>query len=237
MDYYLADPHFLPPRQVRQPIHGKAGLSAGQSAPFLPDATAPGGQCPACAAQRLYDLRQLQPTEQAETVGHRALVTAAAMRCPMREWCLGGMPQEAASNPLIDWFAREGDRSRPASAFTRAATSPPISRLHHQVDMCLDTFPYTGGTTTSHALWMGVPTLTLAGQHATGSAGCGDSRSRGTGGLRGRGCATISWPRACLGRAILRRWRQVRSGLRERIEQSPICHPEVDRSGAGTCVA
>jgi predicted O-linked N-acetylglucosamine transferase (SPINDLY family) len=34
---------------------------------------------------------------------------------------------------------------------------------HHQVDLCLDTFPYTGSTTTLNALWMGVPTITMHG--------------------------------------------------------------------------
>jgi protein O-GlcNAc transferase len=40
-----------------------------------------------------------------------------------------------------------------------------------EVDILLDTFPYPGGTTTAEAMWMGVPTLTLAVPNMLGRQG------------------------------------------------------------------
>jgi len=43
--------------------------------------------------------------------------------------------------------------------------------LHNQVDLALDTFPYNGGTTTFHSLWMGVPLIALDGDTALSKVG------------------------------------------------------------------
>src|SRR5262249_1873735 len=44
-------------------------------------------------------------------------------------------------------------------------------RLYEAVDLCLDTTPYPGHTTTLDSLWMGVPVVTLAGQTVVGRGG------------------------------------------------------------------
>ena len=46
-----------------------------------------------------------------------------------------------------------------------AATAEDHLKQYEQMDVALDSFPNTGCTTTCEALWMGVPVITLSGQH------------------------------------------------------------------------
>ena len=46
---------------------------------------------------------------------------------------------------------------------TKTSTFKEHIDMYDQIDLALDTFPYTGVTTTFEALWKSVPVLTLKG--------------------------------------------------------------------------
>jgi FkbM family methyltransferase len=82
--------------------------------------------------------------------------------------CMKGFDEQLEREALQEEFARRGvERER---ILTKPSTASFLDHLaaYGDVDICLDTFPYHGTTTTCEALWMGVPVITLAGdRHAS----------------------------------------------------------------------
>ncbi|MDL2337019.1 MAG: tetratricopeptide repeat protein [Pseudomonadota bacterium] len=110
-------------------------------------------------------------------LGDRVIATWARVmhRVPGSRLLLGSVSDEQVRTSLTQRFERQGIT---ADRLDLRPTLPlnDYLRLHHEVDLILDTWPYTGGTTTNHALWMGVPVLTIEGPsraHCQAASGMG----------------------------------------------------------------
>ncbi len=73
-----------------------------------------------------------------------------------------GLGEASCRNRLSDFFAGKGVSSERLE-FRGRQLLPEYLALHHEVDVVLDSYPYSGHTIACAALWMGVPVITLAG--------------------------------------------------------------------------
>jgi len=92
-------------------------------------------------------------------------------------------------------------------------------RLYQGVDICLDTYPFTGCNTTADALWMGVPVVTLAGPSCVTRQGVAALVHAGLGDLVTKTPEAYSLAATRLAQD-LPRLEELRLGLRERLRRT-----------------
>ncbi|NPT33018.1 tetratricopeptide repeat protein [Paraburkholderia xenovorans] len=227
MDYYLVDKYGVPFGPAEKLFSEKI-VHLPSSATFLPEKSAPpvnilpamhNGYITFGSFNRLNKLRRDVIALWAELL--RAQPTARML--------LGAIATDEDEQLLIDWFAGEGiERER--LMFRRRSSIPVYLQQHFHVDICLDTFPYTGSTTVLNSLWMGVPTLTIAGDTLASRAGTTwmshvgleEFVAANKEEFVARGVALASDIPALAA---------IRTGLRERCAASAAFHPEVVAAG------
>jgi predicted O-linked N-acetylglucosamine transferase (SPINDLY family) len=97
----------------------------------------------------------------------------------------------------------------------------PYLAQYRRIDVCLDTFPYNGHTTSLDALWMGVPVVTLVGPTVVGRAGLCHAMNLGLPELVAK--APDDYVRIAVElTGDLGRLSQLRAGLRARMERSAL---------------
>ncbi|HYQ30710.1 MAG TPA: tetratricopeptide repeat protein [Polyangiaceae bacterium] len=79
-------------------------------------------------------------------------------------------PAGSARDRVRSLFEAAGVRLDRVELVDRAGRLDYLQR-YREIDICLDTFPSNGHTTSLDAAWMGVPTVTLSGETVVGRAG------------------------------------------------------------------
>jgi predicted O-linked N-acetylglucosamine transferase (SPINDLY family) len=97
--------------------------------------------------------------------------------------------------------------------------------LYHRIDVCLDTIPYNGHTTSLDSLWMGVPVVTRVGRTVVGRAGYSQLSNLGLSEL-------VAWSDdqfvsiATDLAGDREKMAELRATLRERMENSPLMNAD-----------
>lgn len=217
MDYRLTDPYLDPPgesdwhyseRSVRLPeTFWCYDPLANEPAPNSLPAAENGGITFGC----LNNFCKLTPA----TIGLWSQVLA---RVPESRLLLLA-PAGAHRQRILDEFHRHNAQAR--VEFVPYQPREQYLRLYHQIDLCLDTFPYNGHTTSLDAFWMGVPVVTRIGTTVVGRAGFSQLCNLGLRELAADSDERFIEIASDLARDH-KRLAELRSSLRERMQRSPL---------------
>ncbi len=127
----------------------------------------------------------------------------------------------APIGPHRDWVVNKLRVAPQRVQFVTRQSRQEYMETYQRIDICLDTLPFNGGTTSLDALWMGVPVLTRVGRNVMGRAGSSHMHHLGL----------IEWvtqsdqefvQQAAAWAGDLDRLSNLRAGLRARLEGSSL---------------
>lgn len=160
IDYRLTDARADPPG-ADESGYTEALLRLPWATVFEPAADSPPIEALPALAGDLFTFGCLNQLAKV-TPGIVALWARILLAEPGSRLLIGNAGDAGVQRRLVDAFATHG------VAAARLAFRPKLPlrdflALHREIDLALDTFPYNGGATSCHSLWMGVPFVTLAG--------------------------------------------------------------------------
>jgi len=164
MDYYFTDAFLAPPKQFDAYFTEKI-IQLPVNANFLPISDAPDVQSLPALKNGFVTFGCFNRPSKI-SVATIELWSSLLKAVPNSKLLLGAMPDLEANEAMIASFLRN-DIASTRLIFYKRGNMQSYLALHHQVDMCVDTMPSSGITTTFHAAWMGVPTLCIAGNSVT----------------------------------------------------------------------
>jgi predicted O-linked N-acetylglucosamine transferase (SPINDLY family) len=168
MDYYIGDPHFLPHGDFDNQFSEKI-IRLPAMAPFSMSNDLPDVNLLPALGNGFITFGSFNRIEKLNmaVIGLWAQLLNAL---PTSRMVVGAIPDDGVLADLSQKFKSLGvDLNR--IHFKKRTGTHEYMKLHWDVDVCLDTFPYGGSTTTIHALSMGVPTLTVVGKTPIACAG------------------------------------------------------------------
>jgi predicted O-linked N-acetylglucosamine transferase (SPINDLY family) len=220
IDYVIADPWTLPPEEERYFTERVWRLPGTRLCFTVPDVAVKVSELPALANGYVTfgcfnNLTKVN--DDVVALWGRVLGAVPRSRLVLKAKQLN---ETAARQEVARRFAAHG------VAQDRLVLEGPAPRAEYladygRIDIALDPFPFTGGTTSAEALWMGVPLLTLAGSRMVSRQGVGVLMNAGL----------PEWvaetpedyvERASRHAADLNRLASLRAGLRQQVLASPL---------------